>query len=249
TAPRYRRRRPLPRGPQQRPLRPADGRRRLLPDQGHRHPRRTDTALGGALPAGEADMSGWPQIDYGHTAYDKAVTGGDVYGIRTDPARLAKRPLKVGIIGCGGVAQAKWLPAVKYLQTRSEPVVISGVADVSVEAREKVAALYAVPAHRSIGELLAADRPDLVLILASDDAHAPAARGAIDAGIPVLVEKPLSRSLAEARDLCAFAERKGVLLAGVANKRFSPPYAMAKALVDEGRLKSAPMLFSGKFTL
>jgi len=194
-------------------------------------------------------MSGWPQIDYGHTAYDKAVTGGDVYGIRTDPARLAKRPLKVGIIGCGGVAQAKWLPAVKYLQTRSEPVVISGVADVSVEAREKVAALYAVPAHRSIGELLAADRPDLVLILASDDAHAPAARGAIDAGIPVLVEKPLSRSLAEARDLCAFAERKGVLLAGVANKRFSPPYAMAKALVDEGRLKSAPMLFSGKFTL
>src|SRR4029079_3304435 len=35
----------------------------------------------------------------------------------------------------------------------------------------------------------------------------------------------------------------------VANKRFSPPYALAHALVAEGRLKSPPTVFSGKFTL
>jgi predicted dehydrogenase len=65
----------------------------------------------------------------------------------------------------------------------------------------------------------------------------------------VLVEKPLARSLAEARELCDFAEGRGVLIASVANKRFSPPYAMAHALIAEGRLKSSPTLFSGKFTL
>src|SRR5262249_49102150 len=49
--------------------------------------------------------------------------------------------------------------------------------------------------------------------------------------------------------LCALAESRGVLLACVANKRFSPPYAMAQALVRDGRLKSPPTVFSGKFTL
>jgi predicted dehydrogenase len=194
-------------------------------------------------------MIGWPPIDYGHTADDKAVTGGDVYGLRPDRHRLAKRPLKIALIGCGGVAQAKWLPAVKYLQTRSEPVTIAGVFDISADARAKVATIYSVPACPDVETLLAHDRPDLVLVLVSDDAHVPSARTAIDAGIPVLVEKPLSRSLADARTLCAYAEQKGVLIAGVANKRFSPPYAMAKALNEQDRLRSAPTLFSGKFTL
>jgi hypothetical protein len=34
---------------------------------------------------------------------------------RPDEKRAAKRPLKVAIAGCGGVAQAKWLPAIRYL--------------------------------------------------------------------------------------------------------------------------------------
>lgn len=191
----------------------------------------------------------WPQIDYGHTAYDTAVVGGDVYGIKPDAKRSGKRPLAIAVVGCGGVAQAKWLPAIRYLQTRSEPVTIAGVVDIDATTRDKVGALYAAPNYPVLDALLAAGRPDLVLVLTSDGAHVPIARAAIAAGVPVLVEKPLARSIAEASDLCSFAESRGVLLASVANKRFSPPYAMARALVGEGRLKSPPTLFSGKFTL
>jgi len=191
----------------------------------------------------------WPRVDYGHTAYEMAVIAGDVYGIRPDPKRAGKRPLNLAVAGCGGVAQAKWLPAIRYLQTRSEPVTIAGFVDVDQASRDKVGALYAAPAFPTLEDLLAAKRPDLVLVLTSDDAHVPVARMAIAAGIPVLVEKPLARSLAAASELCAFAESRGVLIASVANKRFSPPYAMAHALVTEGRLKSPPSLFSGKFTL
>ena len=191
----------------------------------------------------------WPRVDYGHTAYDKAMIAGDVYGVRPDPKRAGKRPLDVAIAGCGGVAQAKWLPALRYLQTRCEPVAIAGLVDVDQASRDKVGALYAAPVFPTLEALLAAKRPDLVLVLTSDNAHVPVARISIDAGIPVLVEKPLARSLAEARVLCALAERRGVLIASVANKRFSPPYALAHALVTEGRLKSPPSLFSGKFTL
>jgi len=77
----------------------------------------------------------------------------------------------------------------------------------------------------------------------------PLARQAIKAGVPCLVEKPLARNHRDAASLSHFAEDRGVLLASVANKRFSPPYAQAKALIDSGALKSPPTVFTGKFTL
>ncbi|MFL5258234.1 MAG: Gfo/Idh/MocA family protein [Hyphomicrobiales bacterium] len=151
--------------------------------------------------------------------------------------------------GCGGVAQAKWLPAIRYLQTRSEPIEITGLADPERETREKVARLYGAPAYASLEELLRRQRPDLVMVLAPDDQHVALARQAIEAGIATLVEKPLSRSLAEAAALADLAESRGVLLGGVANKRFSAPYALAKRLIGSGALNGEPTLFAGKFTL
>jgi predicted dehydrogenase len=191
----------------------------------------------------------WPEIDFGHTPYETAVVAGDVYGVRPDRARAGKRPLTVGVVGCGGVAQAKWLPAIRHLQTCSEPVSLAGLVDIDPAARAKVGRIYAAPAFATLGDLLAAGHPDLVLVLTADAAHGPVAREAIAAGIATLVEKPLTRSLSDALDLCRLAESRKVLLASVANKRFSPPYAMAKALIAAGRLRTAPTLFSGKFML
>jgi predicted dehydrogenase len=194
-------------------------------------------------------MSAWPAIPFGHTEYRKAFADADVYGIRPDPARAAKKPLRLGIAGCGGVAQAKWLPAIRYLQTRSEPLAIAGVADPDESARAKMALLSGTPGFASVETLLAKARPDLLLVLTADAAHGATARAAIAAGVAVLCEKPLCRTEDEARGLCAFAEGKGVLLASVANKRFSPPYALARRLVGEGRLNGPPRVFAGKFTL
>ena len=190
-----------------------------------------------------------PTVDFGHTPYEVAFGRGDVYGVKPDRKRAAKRPLRLGVAGCGGVAQAKWLPAIRYLQTHSEPVTIAGLVDPDAATRAKVAGLHAAPAYADVGALLSGGDVDLVLVLCPDEQHVPVARQAIEAGVAALVEKPLSRSLAAARALCGFAEERGVLLASVANKRFSPPYALAHALVADGALKSAPTVFSGKFTL
>jgi predicted dehydrogenase len=97
--------------------------------------------------------------------------------------------------------------------------------------------------------MLEAVRPDLLLVLAGDAAHVGLASQAIERGVPALVEKPLARGFAEAAGLVRLAAARGVLLGAVANKRFSPPYAMAKALVEAGALMGAPTVFSGKFTL
>jgi hypothetical protein len=121
-------------------------------------------------------MSRWPQIDYGHTDYETAVSRGDVYGIGSNASRAAKRPLRVAIAGCGGVALAKWLPAIQYLRARSEPVALCGVIDPSQVACDKVAALYNAPGHASIDSLLAQERPDLILIACSNNACSDRAR-------------------------------------------------------------------------
>jgi myo-inositol 2-dehydrogenase/D-chiro-inositol 1-dehydrogenase len=190
----------------------------------------------------------WPAIDFGHTSYAAAFTRGDVYGVKPEPARAAKRPLRLAIAGAGGVMQAKWLPAIRRLQTIGEPLAIAGVADADAAARDKAAMLTGVTAVADVPALLDT-KPDALLVLTSDAAHAQIARAAIDRGIPVLVEKPLSRDAGEAAALAAHAQTANVLLGAVANKRFSPPYAMAKALIDGGALESAPTVFTGKFTL
>lgn len=187
-------------------------------------------------------------VEYGHTSYESAFDRADVYGIRADAERAGKRPLTLGLVGCGGVAQAKWLPALRRLQTIGEPVTLAGVADPDAERRGTVGRIWSAPAFPDADALLAT-RPDLILVAAADAAHVPAARAAIEAGVACLVEKPLARSFAEADAVCAFAESRGVLLASVANKRFSPPYQLAKELIAAGRLKAEPHLFQGKFTL
>jgi predicted dehydrogenase len=194
-------------------------------------------------------MTDWPAIDFGHTGYAAAFQRGDVYAVHPSADRLAKRPLRLAIAGAGGVAQAKWLPAIRRLQTMGEPVEIVGVADPDVASRDKLAHLAGCRAFADTTALLDTVRLDLLLVLAVDAAHTSIAAAAIERRVVALVEKPLSRDTAEAHRLVELARQRGVLLAAVANKRFSPPYAMAKALIEQGALKSAPTLFSGKFTL
>jgi predicted dehydrogenase len=194
-------------------------------------------------------VKNWPAIDFGHTSYDAAFTRGDVYSVAPDAKRAKKRPLTIAIAGAGGVAQAKWIPAIRYLQTRGDPVEVAAIADPRAEVAEKAAVLAGAVSFADVPTMLETGPPDLLLVLAADAAHVPIATQAIELGIPCLIEKPLTREFSDATALVHHAEQAGVLLASVANKRFSPPYAMAKALIDAGALKSAPTVFTGKFTL
>ena len=193
-------------------------------------------------------MTVWPAIDFGHTPHGAAFGRGDVYDVANKAARAAKHPLKLAIAGCGGIAQAKWIPAIRRLQSLGEPIAVASVLDTNAEAASAAALLSGGTTVDNLSTLLAG-RPDLLLVLTSDAAHAPIARAAIEAGIACLVEKPLTRDHRSATELAALARSRNVPLAAVANKRFSPPYAMAKALIDSGHLKSAPTIFTGKFTL
>jgi len=89
---------------------------------------------------------------------------------------------------------------------------------------------------------------DAVVVSSPDQFHVEHAMACIEAGLPVLVEKPISRSLTDARRLCELADARQVLLMTVANKRYSPPYRRAKEFIEQGAVKEPTMLV-GKFNL
>ncbi len=185
---------------------------------------------------------------YGHTPYQKAFVDGDVYGVGYDAERAARKPLTMGMIGAGGVAQSKYLPAVTRLRTIWEPIQIAAFAEPRADHRDKVAAIYGGRGYADYRVMLAEEALDGVLVLSPDALHREHVLACAEAGLPALVEKPIARSLADAVAMCRAADAAGTLLMTVANKRCSPPYKRARRLIDDGVIGS-PSLFSGKFNL
>lgn len=171
-----------------------------------------------------------------------------MYRIAPDEERAAQRPVRVAILGAGGVAQAKYLPALARLRSTWEQVELVALSTLDERQAEKLRGTWHVPVHADSAELLREHRPEAALVTSSDDAHTELALAALEAGAHLLVEKPLARSLGDARRVAEAAEQAGKVLVTACNKRYSPPYAQAHALLDEGAVPS-PSLFHARFVL
>lgn len=88
----------------------------------------------------------------------------------------------------------------------------------------------------TLDQLLSKGRPDGVIIATPNRLHLPQALECIDAGVPVLVEKPLAASVAEAETLVRAAEAKNARVLVGHHRAHSPIMARAKQLVDSGVL-------------
>jgi len=135
--------------------------------------------------------------------------------------------LKIGVIGCGGVAQMMHLP---FLANRPDLFQIEAVCDVDPVALAAVAALYHVPQRFADYRDLLALPLDAVLILSADP-HSPQVIAAAQAGKHILVEKPLAVSLQELDAIGAAVQTAGVQLMVANMKRYDPAYAEAQRLL------------------
>ena len=140
---------------------------------------------------------------------------------------MAKR-LRVGVIGCGLVAQVMHLHYLRELADRFE---IAAICDLSEEVRAACAREYRVPEQFATWQELLARPLDAVLVLTSGS-HAPIAIAAAKAGMHVLVEKPMCFSVAEGQAMIDAADAAGVSLMVAYNKRYDPAYLR---LVEESR--------------
>jgi predicted dehydrogenase len=152
------------------------------------------------------------------------------------------KPLKVGVVGCGVIAQVMHLPHLRDLRDRYE---ITALCDVSRPVAEACAEMYGVEAvHTDWGDLVA-DQLDLVMVLTSGS-HAPIATAAARAGSHVFVEKPMCLSLDEGREMFEAAREADVRLMVGTMKRYDPAYERLLELMplDDLRLVSVTTLES-----
>jgi predicted dehydrogenase len=138
------------------------------------------------------------------------------------------KQLKVGVVGCGLIAQVMHL---HYLRELSDRFEVAAICDLSPETLAAVATEYAVANRYDSWQELIAQPLDAVLVLTSGS-HAPAAIAAAKAGMHVLVEKPMCFSVAEGQAMVDAADQAGVTLMVAYNKRYDPAYLR---FVEESR--------------
>jgi predicted dehydrogenase len=129
------------------------------------------------------------------------------------------KQLKVGVVGCGQIAQIMHLPYLNELPQYE----IAAVCDISAKVVNTVAEWYHVN-HRYLDyhELVAQPDLDIVLVLTND--HADVAEAAADAGKNVFIEKPLCFNLAEGDRIIDAARRNHVQMMVGYMKRYDPGY-------------------------
>ena len=134
-------------------------------------------------------------------------------------------PLRVAVVGCGGIAQMMHLPT---LAERPDLFQVMGLADVNAATLHAVGRRYGIATLATDHHELVA-RPDVeaVLVLASGS-HREAVVSALSAGKHVFVEKPLGFSVEETEEIAALARRApGLLMVGY-HKRYDAGYLRAR---------------------
>ncbi|MGG3664589.1 Gfo/Idh/MocA family protein [Bacillus gobiensis] len=140
--------------------------------------------------------------------------------------------VKVGVIGCGSIAQHRHLPEYKM----NENVELVAVCDVNEERANSVAQQYGVNAYTNYKELLASGTVDAVSVCTPNYLHALISIAALNAGIHVLCEKPMATSEEEAQAMIEAAKTNGKKLMIGHNQRFVSSHQKARQLIEDGEI-------------
>ena len=139
---------------------------------------------------------------------------------------------RIGIVGAGWWTARTHVPAL----LRHADAQLVGICDAEPERARTVAEAFGIPhAVTDIAELLGLGLDGLLVATSNDAHHAPAA-AALDAGVHVLVEKPLAVDPQQAWDLVHRARRAGVTLQTGYTFIHSPHAAALRAAVTAGEL-------------
>jgi len=154
-------------------------------------------------------------------------------------------PIRVAVVGCGGIAGAIYLPLLDARDSAS----VAAVVDASPEAQVRMAERYpkALVAPE-VGDL-DADAVDCALVLTpvmeGVDAHRDPVLTLMDMGVPTLCEKPLSAYLDRTEAMVRAAEEAGTLLTMCLNRRYAPVYVRAREFIGENPVSSFMVQKSG----
>lgn len=146
---------------------------------------------------------------------------------------MDKRIIKIGIIGCGGIANIKHMPALKKVGGCE----LVAFCDIIKERAEKAAKEFGTPdakVYTDYKELLRDPEIEVVHVLTPNRAHSFITVDALNAGKNVMCEKPMAINAAEAKKMLDAAEKSGKKLTIGYQNRFRPDSLYMKREAENG---------------
>ena len=138
----------------------------------------------------------------------------------------------IGVIGAtSNIASKDYLPVYAKMQEEYRFILYSRQWDKAEKVRKQYKFEYATE------DLSALETVDLVIIHAATSQHFELAKRYLTAGVPVLMDKPISENLAEVKKLQKLARQKNVLFVVAFNRRFAPQTAKLKALTEKNMVR------------
>ncbi|MET9077675.1 Gfo/Idh/MocA family oxidoreductase [Streptomyces sp. NPDC004232] len=146
----------------------------------------------------------------------------------------AATPLRVGLIGYGLAGSVFHAPLIAAAEGLALDTVVTSNPERQEQARAEFPDIRTVATPWELfdraGEL------DLIVIASPNRTHVPLATAALKAGLPVVVDKPVAGTAAEARGLAALAEERGLLLSVFQNRRWDNDFLTLRRLLADGSL-------------
>ena len=158
--------------------------------------------------------------------------------------KLSKReePLRLGVIGAGGIAQAVHLPNLK----KFADVSLEAICDLDVSKAGLVAQKFGIPRFfEDPQNLLAIPDIDAVMIFTPTNSHLALTLMALDAQKHVMVERPIARRVSEAEKMVEAARKADRILMVAMNHRFRPDSMILKNFIEGGELGDIFIVRSG----
>ncbi|SMF33913.1 Gfo/Idh/MocA family protein [Desulfovibrio gilichinskyi] len=139
--------------------------------------------------------------------------------------------MKVAVIGTGSMGQNH-----VRLYSDIKDCVLVGIADANSEQTKRLCSLYGGRAYSDYRELIEKEKPDAVTIALPTALHKQATMDCLEAGIHVLVEKPIAKTVAEAKEMIAKAKQVGKVLQVGHIERFNPAIQQLKQRLADNQL-------------
>ncbi|WP_225822839.1 Gfo/Idh/MocA family oxidoreductase [Streptomyces naphthomycinicus] len=146
-------------------------------------------------------------------------------------------PLRVGLIGYGLAGSVFHAPLIAATEGLALDTVVTSAPERQRQARAEFPDVTLAATPEELFDRAAA--LDLLVIASPNKTHVPLATAALKAGLPVVVDKPVAGTAAEARDLAALADERGLLLSVFQNRRWDNDFLTLRRLLADGELGDA----------
>lgn len=139
--------------------------------------------------------------------------------------------LETAVVGAGTVSVTHFAGVQKNPRTN-----LAAICDVDASKARSAAAEYDCTAYTDLDKLLAQESLDWLHICTPVQTHLDIAKKAIEADVPLLIEKPVTETVAELEELEEFAQRHDVPVSPVHQHLYDPAMRKARRIIERGEI-------------